>query len=113
MFTRAWNVREAEPNDIDAIVDVVIASMPDDPSWGYRYPNRAGYPQDHRQYNCLLFKYLCSPKHDDWKVLVAEHPDDDKPTETIVAAFAVWNASYINLRKHGRSYTPQNRRLEL
>jgi hypothetical protein len=106
----AWSVRPAEPGDLGAIVDVVLAAMPGDPSWGYRYPNISDYYKDHYQFHHKLFEYLISPKHDDWQVIVAEHPNDDKPDESIVAAIALWNVSYINLRKHGSSYTPQNRR---
>jgi hypothetical protein len=106
--TPAVNVRLAKPNEIDAVVDVVIAAMPEDPAWIYRFPYRREYPDDHRRFNRLLFEALINPTYDDWEVVVVEYPKDDI-SEAIIVAFAVFNISYINFRKNGASYQPQNR----
>jgi hypothetical protein len=76
----------------------------------YRYPHRDVFYDDHLQYNRALFRYLVSPKHDDWEVVVADHQDRDNCAKSIVAAFGVRNTFYVNLRKHGSSYPPQNRK---
>jgi hypothetical protein len=110
IVSTAWSVRLAEAADVQAIVDVVLAAMPGDPSWGYRYPNRTLYYRDHRKFHTRLFEYLIAPKHDDWLVVVAEEANDDNPAETVIASIAVWNVSYVNQRKYGASYSPQDRK---
>lgn len=102
-------IRLAEPTDIDDVLDIVIAARPQEPSWDYRYPYRLEYPEDHRYLNRLAFEFFLKPSHDDWLVTVVECPDNDNPALSRIAAFAVWDVSYVNKRKHGPTYVPPSR----
>jgi hypothetical protein len=107
------NVRVAQPSDLKDVVNVVLVAMPDDPAWGYRYPYRQEYKEDHLYYTRLLLESLINPSHDDWQVLVLECPSTENSTEWKIVAFAVWDVSYVNLRRHGPSYVPQDREFSI
>lgn len=104
------STRQATLRDLEAVVDVVLAAMPLDPQWNYRFPYRHTYPKDHRKFTKLLFQFFIDPSYDDWHVMVAEAPSIDDPQVSRIVAFAVWEVSYINKAKHGAGcYRPQNR----
>jgi hypothetical protein len=104
-------LREAGPSDVDAVVDVLLAAMPDDPAWDYRFQYRKEHPEDHRKFQRLFFKYLIDPSYEDWVVMVAESPSVEDSSVSNIVAFAVWDISYINKRKHGPSYKAKHRSL--
>jgi hypothetical protein len=100
--------RHAEGSDLNYVVDVLLAAMPDDPAWIYRYPYRHEYPKDHRHFSKLLLEFFIDPKNDDWTIMIVESPTAGDSAEWSIRAFAVWDISYINLRKHP-SHAPQDR----
>jgi hypothetical protein len=106
------STRQAKLNDLDAVVEVVLAAMPLDPQWNYRFPYRDSYPEDHRKFTKRLFRLFIDPAIDDWQVMVAEAPSIEEPHVSKIVAFAVWDISYINKAKHGSDcYQAQSRSL--
>ncbi|GAB1319222.1 N-acetyltransferase domain-containing protein [Madurella fahalii] len=95
------------PSDIEAVTNAVIRTMPLDPQWEYRFPYRHQYPEDHYKYTRMLFEYFLDPSYDDWLVMVAE--DNLEPGSTAsVVSFGVFNVSYLNKRRYGPGYKPQD-----
>lgn len=103
-------MRIAVPSDLDQLVDVVLATMPSDKPWPYRFNRREEFPDDHRKYTKMIWGMFVDPAFDDWVVQVIEDTVDGKPT---IVAFSAWNVSYVNKRKHGSGYQPQNRKIIL
>lgn len=97
------------PADVDAITHVIVNAMPLDPQWDYRFPHRRRYPVDHYKYTRMLIEYFLDPAYDDWRVMVVE--DSLEPGgATSIVSFGVWDVSYLNKRRHGPGYTPQDRK---
>ncbi|KAH6981655.1 hypothetical protein BKA56DRAFT_584260 [Ilyonectria sp. MPI-CAGE-AT-0026] len=103
-------MRIAVPSDLDQLVDVVLATMPSDKPWPYRFSRREEFPDDHRKYTKMIWGMFVDPAFDDWVVQVIEDTVDGKPT---IVAFSAWNVSYVNKRKHGSGYQPQNPNREM
>jgi hypothetical protein len=97
-------VRPADLGDLDALVNLYVAATPDHFAWDYCYPYREMFPDDHISHATLLFNDLLAPEYDDWAVMVAE-----KTHGLRIVAFAAWDMSYLNRRKHGESHPRQNR----
>jgi hypothetical protein len=89
-------------------VDVVLAAMPLDPQWNWRFPYRDQYPEDNYKYTKMLFEYFLDPEWDDWTVMVIEAPSNEDPNVSKIVAFSVWDISYIKVLKNPE-YEPQNR----
>lgn len=109
-YTVKMTMRVAVPSDLDQLVDVVLATMPSDMQWPYRFVHRKEFPEDHRKYTKMIWGMFVDPAFDDWVVQVIEDTIEGKP---IIVAFAAWNVSYVNKRKHGSGYEPQNRKITL
>ena len=107
--TATTKIRDATLADLDSVVDVVLSAMPLDPQWNYRFAYREQYLEHHLKYTKLLFQYFIQESYDDWHVMVAESAAGDDITVTKIVAFAVWDVSYVNKRKHGPTYKAQNR----
>ena len=103
--------RRATSNDTRHVTDVFLKSMPDDPSWRYRFPYRLEYPEDHQKYNGDLIRRFISPDYEDWLVMVIEAEDPGNGTNKIVA-FSIWDMTYVNVRKHGTDYKPKSRKVQ-
>jgi hypothetical protein len=105
----AMKPRLALPADIEAVTNVIINAMPLDPQWDYRFPYRDQYPKDHYKFTRMLFEYFLDPSYDDWLVMVVE--DSLRPGQpTEVVSFGVWDISYLNKRRYGPGYRPQDRK---
>ncbi|KAK4152151.1 hypothetical protein C8A00DRAFT_16515 [Chaetomidium leptoderma] len=97
------------PVDVEAVTNVIINTMPLDPQWDYRFPQRHQYPEDHYKYTRMLFEYFLNPLYDDWLVMVVEDSlHSGGPAE--VVSFGVWDVSYLNKRRYGPGYRPQDRK---
>ncbi|KAL2133371.1 hypothetical protein VTI74DRAFT_2459 [Chaetomium olivicolor] len=95
------------PADVEAVTDVITKTMPLDPQCDYRFPYRREYPEDHYKYTKMLFEYFLDPAYDDWLVMVVQ--DSLEPgSPTSIVAFGVWDVSYINKRRYGPGYKPQD-----
>jgi len=103
-------VREATLSDVDQVTDVLIASFPEDREWwDFRYPFRDAHPEDHRRYLKLLVQAWIAPENEDYVVVAAEVPDAARPDQLRIGAFAAWNVSYRNRRRHGPGYVEHDR----
>lgn len=99
-------IRQAEPCDVDAVTDVLVAAMPADRDWwDYRFPYRERYPEEHRKLFRLLVETWVSPEFGDWLVMVAEVFDAAAGTWQ-AGAYAAWDVAYANRRKYGPAHQP-------
>lgn len=101
-------IRIGLPSDVDAITNVIIKTMPLDPQWDYRFPLRKEFPEDHYKYTRMLFEYFLDPLFDDWTVMVIEDVDPAGSEKLKIASISVWDVSYLNKRKDGPQYVPQD-----
>ena len=99
--------RLGRPEDAEAVTRVIIDTMPLDPQWDYRFPYCCEYPDDHYKYTKMLFEYFLDPSYDDWLVMVIEDSLELGGPLTVVS-FGVWDVSYVNKRRYGSSYKPQD-----
>lgn len=117
----AW-VRQATRDDLGEIVDLVLAAMPLDPQWNYRYPRRLEYPEDQLRHTRLAYEATLDAEDEDWRVMIVEVPvcgmDEGqwdatkgcgrflgagKGKATKIVAFAVWDLSYVNQGRRART----------
>lgn len=97
-------IRQAVPADVEAVTDVLLASMPADQDWwDYRCPFRAQFPDDHRQYFHQLVQVWLSADYEDWVVVVASVYDEEMGTYR-VGAYSTWDVSYRSYRRFGNRY---------
>lgn len=97
-------------SDVDAITNVIIKTMPLDPQWDYRFPLRKEFAEDHYKYTRMLFEYFLDPYFDDWTVMVIEDVDPAGSEKLKIVSIGVWDVSYLNKRKDGPLYVPQDRK---
>lgn len=105
-------IRQAVPEDVDAVTDVLLVSMPQDRDWwDYRFPHRDEHPDEHRRFFRRLVEAWISPEFPDWVLMVAEVCAlEDEATGTYrVGAYAAWDISYLNYRTFGPGYKPRDR----
>jgi len=90
------SVRRASRRDLEAIVDVIMAAMPMDPQWDWRFPRWREYPDDTRYFTMLKYdEFLQDVKN--WRVMVAEVEDaTTRRTKGTVIAVAVWGIGNLN-----------------
>ncbi|KAK3940278.1 hypothetical protein QBC46DRAFT_364202 [Diplogelasinospora grovesii] len=100
--------RKALPSDVDALTRVIIQAMPLDPQWNYRFPYREEYPEDHYKFSKMLFEYFLHLDYDDWLVMVVEDSPESDGNNTSIVSFAIWDVSYVNKRRYGPGYKPQD-----
>ncbi|KAK1826340.1 gnat family [Podospora conica] len=74
--TSSCSIRDATPADLDQVVQLVLAAMPHEPHWNYRFAHKDEFPDDHVKFTRLLYEQFISPANDDWRVTVAEASDD-------------------------------------
>jgi hypothetical protein len=105
-------IRLATLADLDSVVELALAALPDDPYWHYRFPDHDKHPEDHLKFTRLWFRFYLDPGHDDFRLVVAEAPPPE-PKEsghaTEMVAYALWDVSYLNRRKCGPDCKPQDR----
>jgi hypothetical protein len=102
-------IRLATPADLDSVVELALAALPDDPDWHYRFPYHDKYPEDHLKFTRLLFQFYLDPGHNDFRIMVAEAPKSESCPETKMVSYALWDVSFLNKRKYGPGYKPQDR----
>lgn len=101
-------IRQAEPSDVDAVTDLLIAAMPADRDWwDYRFARRDQYPEEHRALFRLLIETWISPEFVDVVVMLAEVYDTSTESWQI-GAYSAWDVAYVSRRKHGSAYQPRS-----
>ncbi|KAF2404617.1 acyl-CoA N-acyltransferase, partial [Trichodelitschia bisporula] len=89
----ALTFRPAQFSDLEAIVGVIVAAMPSDPQWDWRFPRRREYADDTRAFTSAKYHEFLSDK-DAWHVMVAESDDSARPhvcRARMIVAVAVWD----------------------
>lgn len=90
------SIRRASRRDLEVIVDVIMAAMPMDPQWNWRFPRWQEYPQDTKHFTMLKYdEFLQDGKN--WRVMVAEVEDATRRrTKGTVIAVAVWGIGNLS-----------------
>jgi hypothetical protein len=88
----AFSIRQATIADLGPIVDIVLAAMPMDPQWNWRFPYRTQYPEDERHGTMLKFQEFLLSTHQ-WVVMIAESTPEDADPRPI--ACAVWDLANV------------------
>lgn len=84
-------IRDAGTADIDALLEVRLASFPGDESWHYRYPYYREFPEDHAYYSKLrMEEKLADAVKGSKRVMLAEAPSNEDPEVIIPVALAIW-----------------------
>ncbi|KAK1832992.1 acyl-CoA N-acyltransferase [Podospora conica] len=85
-------LRSATLRDLDAITNLGLASLHDDPVWPYRFPWARIYPKVHYKYSRIRFEeYLESVDMGLIQCMVIEIPDEDDPSASKIIAFSMWS----------------------
>lgn len=84
-------LRPATYSDLDAITDLGLAALPDDPIWPYRFPKAKLHPEDHYKFSRLRFsEYLSNVEIGVYAVMVVEASSDDDPSSPKIIAMSMW-----------------------
>ncbi|KAH8655549.1 hypothetical protein BX600DRAFT_384994 [Xylariales sp. PMI_506] len=76
--------------DINALTDLALEALPDDPAWGYRYPDVGEYPNDHKAYIRLKYEEYCNKVHEKkYALVVIELHQGDSTTPRLIA-ISLW-----------------------
>jgi hypothetical protein len=75
-------IRQAGIEDLDAFVDIALASLSTDAQWDYRYPHRNDFPEDHRAGLVERWKgfFSSDPTGNEYKVYIVDY----QPEEAVV-----------------------------
>ncbi|KAM3086242.1 hypothetical protein ACMFMG_000379 [Clarireedia jacksonii] len=95
-------IRQARPEDINAVTALMIKCMDEEENWNYRMPYRHDYPEDHWKYQKLYIEYMIDEENEDFEVLILEVENPDSIWTMV--ALSIWDVSYVNKRLHGPSY---------
>lgn len=103
------HIRQAGPEDADAVCRLMIASMRQDREWwDYRFPHREDHPADHSKFIGHLAGAWISPELDNWAGVLAECWDG-AAGQWEAASYAAWDLSYLKTRRLGAGYKPASR----
>ena len=91
------SIRRASKLDLDAIVNVVLAAMPMDPQWDWRFPKRKQFPEDTKYFTKLKYAEFLH-NIEKWHVMVAEYWTEMPLSTSNIIAVAVWEVA--NLHRH-------------
>lgn len=113
MTKEGIRIRQAVPANVEAVTDLVLASMPADQDWwDYRWPYRAEHPDNYRQYFYQLVQAWLSAEYEDWIVVVADVYNEETGYYSM-GAFSAWNVAYRNYRKFNEEYNPRSSKFHL
>jgi hypothetical protein len=92
----AVSVRAAQPEDLDAVTNVALASLPADPAWPYRYPYAEQFPDEHYKYTRIRYaEYLENVQAGVYAAMVAELPSKNDPQVREIVAISMWQLPEI------------------
>jgi hypothetical protein len=103
----AVSIRQAGLADLNAVVDIVLAAMPLDPQWNWRFPHSLDFPEDHRKFTQSTYRHFLENKSGNWVVMLAEIAVQGEPGSVCPAAFAVWNLANLTGSKQPGAYRNQ------
>jgi len=88
-------VRQASVDDLDALLEIGLAAMPQDPQWDYRFPYRHQFPNDTRLHTRERYREFLENRSGNWFVSLAEHYSNSPYAKPVPVAFAIWNVSNV------------------
>ncbi|KAH8682703.1 hypothetical protein BX600DRAFT_522179 [Xylariales sp. PMI_506] len=84
-------MRAATLADLEAITELALAALPDDPFWLYRYPRAKDYPDDHYKYSRIRFEeYLHNVEAGTYAAMVVEAASEEGQHTTKLIAMSMW-----------------------
>ncbi|KAL2869464.1 uncharacterized protein BJX67DRAFT_379018 [Aspergillus lucknowensis] len=86
-------LRQATPDDLEAMTEVMVSAFPMDPQWDYRFPLRQEYPKDHWQCTRVMLSGFLRRDHFVVNVIVAPESEDGGGSRNAVS-LAVWELQY-------------------
>ncbi|PQE22493.1 Acyl- N-acyltransferase protein [Rutstroemia sp. NJR-2017a BVV2] len=95
-------LRQAGPQDIDAVTALFIKCMDDDENWDYRLSYRHEYPEDHWKHQNSYVEFMVNEENNDFEVWILEVETSESSWTAV--ALSIWDVSYVNKRLHGPSY---------
>jgi hypothetical protein len=88
-------IRKATIEDLDVMVDIALAAMPQDPQWDWRFPHRLQFPDDTRRFTRIKYEEFLTNTDGEWLVILAEHRRMDGVTPPKPIAMAIWNVKNL------------------
>lgn len=78
-------------SDLDAMTDLALAAMPDDPIFPYRYRYAKSYPEEHRKYTRMRYsEYLANQQAGLYEIILAEIDNNGEVSTPTIAAMTIW-----------------------
>ena len=96
-------VRTATLSDLSDIVSVVLAAMPTDPAWGYRYRYQSQYPHETYKFTMLHYSSLLGSKSDEYHVIIAEVPSIGDEKVMKIVGVCEWRTKETSIEAGIRS----------
>jgi hypothetical protein len=95
-------IRQASPQDVDAVTALFIKCLDDEESWDYRFPYRHEYPEDHWKFAKSYVEFMLNEENEDFEVWIVEVEEPESSWKAV--ALSMWDVSYVNKRLHGPDY---------
>jgi ribosomal protein S18 acetylase RimI-like enzyme len=94
------SIRRATIEDLDAMVEIALAAMPQDPQWNWRFPYRLQFPDDTRGFTRVKYKEFLQDSDGQWRVMLAEGRELDGQARPKAIAMAIWNVKNLTAPKY-------------
>jgi hypothetical protein len=88
------SIRKATIADLDVMVDIALAAMPQDPQWDWRFPHRLQFPDDTREFTRMKYEGFLT-NTGEWLVILAEYRIMDEVPPPKAIAMAIWNVKNL------------------
>jgi hypothetical protein len=85
------SIRRATIDDLDAMVDIALVAMPQDPQWNWRFPYRLQFPEDTRDFTRVKYEEFLRNADGQWLVMLAEREELNGKAAPEAVAMAIWN----------------------
>ena len=97
-------LRPATRDDLDTIIWIVLAAMPLDPRWLYRFPHAEQYPTEHEKYERLRYlNYFERINDGACSIMLAEISEKKSPGGRKPVAVGIWQLPGSHIPGHPSS----------
>jgi GNAT superfamily N-acetyltransferase len=96
------SIRRATIEDLDSMVDIALAAMPQDPQWNWRFPYRLQFPEDTRRFTRMKYEEFLRNADGQWLVMLADGREIDSLSPKAVA-MAIWNIQNLLAAPRGNA----------
>ena len=86
-------VRRAMVDDLDAMLEIGLSALPQDPQWHYRFPRRLELPDYTLCFTKKTYLSFLEDRSGRWTVMLAEAVDGTKPI-----AMSIWETTNVPSR---------------